>query len=196
MGDAMKFVFCEGPGDQMVIQSLASHLNLGINVEATGGKDNLSNFLKSLQTRPEFVRQQVVAMAILRDADHNAAAAFQSVRNFLQQNGFPTPAAAETFSNTDLRVGVFIVGVNGKGMIEDLCLSSVADRSEYPCVGAYFACITEKSGRADFSSKARLRVWMASHGDYDFRVGLAAAEGYWPWENPAFDSLKNFLRAL
>lgn len=196
MGDAMKFVFCEGSGDQLVIQSLARHLNLEVTVETTGGKDNLPNFLKSLQTRPEFARQQVETMAILRDADRDAAAAFQSAQNFLRQSGFPAPDVNGTFSNTPLRVGVFIVGVNGVGMIEDVCLNSVSDLPEFSCVDSYFACIAERSARSNSSSKAKVRVWMASHDDYDYRVGKAAEKGYWPWASPAFDPLKNFLKAL
>jgi hypothetical protein len=95
-----------------------------------------------------------------------------------------------------MRVGIFIVGVNGQGMIEDICLNSVGDRPEFACVHDYFACIAQKSTRTGFSSKAKVRVWMASHVDYELCVGKAAEEGYWPWESPAFDSLKNFLRAL
>jgi hypothetical protein len=37
---------------------------------------------------------------------------------------------------------------------------------------------------------------MASHRDYDLKVGLAAEKGYWPWESMAFDLLKDFLKRL
>ena len=79
-------------------------------------------------------------------------------------------------------------------MIEDLCLLSVSNRPEFPCVDDYFQCIAQRSGRQGFSSKARVRVWMASHVDYEYYVGKAAEKGYWPWESPVFDSLKEFLR--
>ena len=59
-----------------------------------------------------------------------------------------------------------------------------------------FRCIAEKSERKNFSSKSKIRVWMASHVDYEFYVGKAAAEGYWPWESPAFNSMKEFLRQM
>jgi len=120
MGDAMKFVFCEGKDDVAVLRSLASHLKLDVQVEEYGGKSNLANFLRTLSTRPEFVRQQVVAMAVLRDADADAAATFTSVRDTLLQNNFAAPDADGTFKEAAPRVGVFIVGVNGRGMIEDL----------------------------------------------------------------------------
>lgn len=192
----MKFVFCEGKDDVAVVRGLAAHLQLDLQVEEYRGKNNLSLFLNSLQKRPEFARQKVDGLAILRDANGDAKASFASVRDALQLNGFSSPNADATFSEAALRVGIFIVGVSGRGMIEDLCLQSVAAQPEFSCVDAYFNCITEKSGRRDFSSKAKVRVWMASHTDYDYRVGKAAEEGYWPWDTPAFDPLKNFLKAL
>jgi hypothetical protein len=196
MGDAMKFVFCEGKDDVAVVRGLASHLKLDIQVEEYGGKNNLPLFLGSLQKRPEFAQQKVDAMAILRDANGDSTASFASVRDALQRNGFPQPKTDATFSDSALRVGVFIVGVNGRGMIEDVCLNSVSDRPEFSCVDDYFVCIAQKSSRSNFSSKAKVRVWMASQVDYEYYVGEAAEGGYWPWENPAFDPLKNFLKAL
>jgi hypothetical protein len=197
MGDEMKkIVFCEGKDDVAVVRGLATHLGLDVEVESYDGKNQVPILLQSLLKRPEFAQQKVAAIAILRDADADSKAAFTSVRESLRQNNFEAPAADGAFSESALKVGVFIVGVNGRGMIEDLCLQSVSDQPEFPCVDSYFACITEKSGRSNFSSKGKVRVWMASHVDYDLRVGKAAEEGYWPWESPAFDSLKNFLKAL
>jgi hypothetical protein len=192
----MKFVFCEGKDDKAVIESLAKHMALDVRVEDIGGRDKLSNFLRELPKRPEFVQQQVTAMGIFRDANGDSKAAFQSVQDALRHNNFIPPDADGTFSNGTPRVGICIVGVDGRGMIEDVCLKSVSDRPEFPCVEEYFNCIAKKSSRSKFSSKARVRVWMASHVDYEYHVGKAAEEGYWPWENSAFDAIKNFLKAL
>jgi hypothetical protein len=196
MGDAMKFVFCEGKDDVAVVRGLATHLKLNLRVEAFGGKNNLPIFLESLQKRPDFAQQKVSGMAVLRDANGDSKSSFASVRDTLQRQGFPPPNADATFSGSALRIGIFIVGVNGRGMIEDVCLNSVSDQPDFACVENYFACIAQKSVRSGFSSKARVRVWMASHVDYDYHVGKAAEEGYWPWESPAFDSLKKFLQEL
>jgi hypothetical protein len=192
----MKFVFCEGKDDVAVVRGLAAHLKLDFQVEQYGGKNNLAPFLESLPKRPDFSQQKVEAMAILRDANGDSTASFASVRDALQRNGFPQPNADATFSDSALRVGIFIVGVKGQGMIEDVCLNSVSDQPEFLCVDDYFNCIAKKSSRSKFSSKAKVRVWMASHVDYEFHVGKAAEEGYWPWESPAFDSIKDFLKAL
>jgi hypothetical protein len=198
MGDAMKkIVFCEGKDDVAVVRGLTTHLGLDIEVESYDGKNKLPLLLQSLPKRPDFAQQKVAAIAILRDADADSNATFTSVRDTLKQNNFEAPAAADgTFSESALKVGVFIVGVNGRGMIEDLCLQSVSDQPEFSCVDSYFACIAQKSSRSNFPSKGKVRVWMASHEDFEFYVGKAAEEGYWPWASPAFDPLKNFLQAL
>ncbi|HTI99036.1 MAG TPA: hypothetical protein VL527_09145, partial [Dongiaceae bacterium] len=72
----------------------------------------------------------------------------------------------------------------------------VTSRPGYSCIDAYFDCITEQSGRSQFSSKAKVRVWMASQVDFEYHVGKAAQEGYWPWDDPAFAALTKFLREL
>lgn len=133
----------------------------------------------------------------MRDADDNGGAAFQSVRDALIANGFKGPDKNGGFVANGIRTGILIVGpLDGKGMVEDLCLNSVSDRPEFPCVDDYFNCITQKSKRKDFSSKAKLRAWMAAQEDFDLYIGKAAEKGYWPWENPAFDPIREFLRNL
>jgi hypothetical protein len=192
----MKFVFCEGKDDVAVVKGLAGHLGLVFRVEDFKGKNNLSNFLREVSKRPEFAQEQVTSIGILRDANGDANAALQSVRSALEQNSFSLPHADGTLSNGTPQVGICIVGVNGRGMIEDVCLKSVSDQPEFPCVDQYFTCIAKNSSRSKFSSKAWVRVWMASHVDFEYYVGEAAEEGYWPWDSPAFDLLKNFLNAL
>lgn len=192
----MKFVFCEGDDDVAVVKGLVKHLKLEITVEKYGGKDNLPNFLDSLPKRPEFAQQLVDTMAIIRDADGDSKSAFASVCNSLRRYEFAAPENNKQLSNSPLRVGVFIVGIGGRGMIEDVCLDSVSNQSGFNCVEAYFNCIAQNSERKEFSSKAKIRVWMASQVDHEYYVGKAATHGYWNWERPAFDSLRKFLKEL
>jgi hypothetical protein len=200
MGNAMsglkKFVFCEGKDDMAVVARLADYLRLDIVVKEYQGRNNLANALRTFALSPEFAQQQVAAIAILRDADANADAAFASVRDALGQNSFEAPATNCVFTSTTPRIGVFIIGVDGKGMLESLLLKSVEERPEFSCLDAYFACVARYSLRDEFHPKARFRVWMASQDDYKDDAGKAAEKGYWPWESPAFDSLKKFLLAL
>jgi hypothetical protein len=194
----MKFIFCEGLDDVAVIRGVASSIGLNdIRIEPFLGKNRLQDFLKEVKTRPEFAQNRVTAIGIIRDADDNGNAAFQSVHNALLVNDFAAPNRNGAFVSNGIKTGILIVGPKaGNGMVEDLCLNSVSNRPEFSCIDDYFNCITEKSGRKNFSSKAKVRVWMASHLDYELYVGKAAMEGYWPWESPAFDSMKQFLQQL
>ena len=138
-----------------------------------------------------------MSIGIVRDADDDGAGAFQSVRDALLAHGFAAPDANGEFVEGAIKIGVFIIGPNnGRGMLVDLCLQSVSDRREFGCVEEYFRCVSEKSERKEFSSKARFRAWMASHTDLRSRLGLAAEKGYWPWESTVFDPLKDFLKRL
>lgn len=199
MNGQVKFVFCEGGDDLAVVKGVSQSIGLSdLRIEAFLGKDKLRDFLAEVQKRPEFVQEKVAAIAVVRDADHDENAAFTSVRDSLQASGFnPCPDRNGGIAGTERKIGILVIGANeGQGTIEDLCLKSVSDRPEFPCVENYFRCITEKSGRSPISPKARIRVWMASHVDYELYVGKAAEAGYWPWENPVFERLKTFLRAL
>ncbi len=194
----MKFVFCEGKDDLAVIQGVAVSIGLNdLNIEFFSGKDNLTHFLKAARLRPEFSRNQVSAVGIVRDADEDGQAAFQSVRAAMLANGFNAPEKSGGVAAGEILTGVMIIGPNdGKGMIEDLCLKSVSNLPEFPCVEDYFRCVSQKRGRADFSAKAKVRAWLATQSDHDLRVGKAAEAGYWPWQSPAFEPLKVFLKKL
>lgn len=135
----MEFVFCEGGDDLAVINGVAGSIGLAdIQVEPFKGKDKLRNFLRDVQTRPEFSRNQVTAVGIVRDADADGVAAFQSVRDALLANGFKAPNGNGGFAVNGIKTGILIVGPKGgKGMVEDLCLNSVNDRPEFPCVDDY-----------------------------------------------------------
>jgi hypothetical protein len=193
-----KFVFCEGGDDVAVIKGVAQSNEIpDLIVEPFLGKNQLRSFLGALQKRPEFAQNTVASIGIVRDADDDGAAAFQSVRDALISNGFASPDSSGAVTEEAVKVGILIIGPNdGRGMLEDMCLNSISDRPEFACVDDYFRCVAEKSERKDFSSKAKVRAWMASHPDYDLYVGKAAEKGYWPWASPAFDQLKDFLRRL
>jgi hypothetical protein len=92
--NGLKFVFCEGKDDLAVITGVAQSIGIaGLNIEPFGGKNKLREFLRDLQTRPEFAQKKVAGVGVVRDADQDAGAAFQSVRDSLLANGFPTPEA-------------------------------------------------------------------------------------------------------
>jgi hypothetical protein len=194
----LKFVFCEDGDDVAVVRGVAALIALpDIRIEPFLGKNNLPHFLRDIKTRPEFAQNKVAAIGILRDADDDDVGAFRSVCDALTAHGFGRPNSNGGFASGDVRVGVLVIGPkNGKGMIEDLCLNSVSDLPQFGCVDEYFQCIVQKGGWQQFSSKAKVRAWMASQLDYELYVGKAAEKGYWNWASPVFDAMKEFLKQL
>jgi hypothetical protein len=82
-------------------------------------------------------------------------------------------------------------------MLEELCLDSAQPDGALPCMDAYFQCVQRQAGRQTNNlAKASVHAWLASQIEPDKRLGEAAKSGYWPWNSPAFDSLKQFLTNL
>jgi hypothetical protein len=194
----MKLVLCEGPDDEAVIRGLCKDRALtGLTVEAYLGRDNLANVLAELPKRPEFVRQEVVSLGITLDANADADASWRLLCDAVRGSFGVSLTQRGVFVGSKPRIGGFIVsGPDGKGMLEDLCLGAVSAKPGYDCLEAYFKCLTERTGRKDYHSKAKFRGWMASQSDYELHVGKAAVEGYLPFDHAAFDPLRNFLVAM
>jgi len=191
-----KLLIGEGAEEVRFFNAMLSHLKLGdIRVEEYGGKRKLSRYLQELVIRPSY--REVISIGITRDADDNASSAFQSICGVLTNIGLAAPAATEVFVGDRPKVGIFILP-NGRnaGMLEDLCRDAIQAYPDMQCVDEYFKCIHQKANRQPNNpAKARVHAWLASQVEPDRRLGEAAESGYWPWNSPAFDSLKQFLRS-
>ena len=170
-----------------------------IEIRNMGGVDELDAYLDTLPNISGFDR--VTSLGLIRDAETEAAElAFESVCHSLRQAGLPVPTRPMTpLVGEGRQVSVFILPdcVNS-GTLETLCLQSVQADPVMTCVDDYFRC-AESHGAVvptRWLSKARVRAFLASRPRPHLLVGQAAHEGYWPWDNSAFDLLKQFLRAL
>ncbi len=187
----------EGDDEVAFFQALIASLNIDdIQVEKSGGKDRLPLYLKELPRRPGVER--VVALGVTRDADLDCADGFAKVCGALNASGFGFPSAPGQIQSGLLRVGVFIMPDNQRpGMLEDLCLDSVATDPALSCVDEFFRCVAKVAARQPGNlAKARIQAWLASHVEPDNRLGLAAQKKYWPWNAAAFQPLIQFLQAL
>jgi hypothetical protein len=190
-----KVVLCEGPFDQAVLSQLAKAQGLDIDIRIYGGKDNLKNFMPAFRKQADFAK--VETLLVTRDADESEEDAFKSVRDTLKNSDLLPPSGNGTFScGGTPKVGVFIIGVDGRGAMEDLCLTSVRDRPEFPCVEQHFVC----TGRGEPNSKLRAWAWLVSYPDFEctaIRGAVGKAEtDYWNLEHAVFDPLKAFLKAM
>ena len=194
----MKLVICEGPGDVSVISGLAKASGLtDMSFEYYGGRNKLEAFLRELPKRPDFTRREVESLAVTIDAEQNGAASWQKVQNAIRQGFGIELTTRSVFQGDSPKIGGFVIaGSDDKGMLEDLCLASVQDKPGFPCLAEYFRCLVEKTERKEYHAKAKFRAWMASQSDFELHAGKAADKGYLPWDSAAFDSLRQFLKAL
>ncbi|RMD58732.1 hypothetical protein D6833_12510, partial [Candidatus Parcubacteria bacterium] len=168
----------------------------GIQIMPIVGKEQLRPNLNALVLSPGF--SQITSLSIVRDANANPVAAFQSVRDALRAANLPAPDHPLKIVGGKPRVAVLILpGENSPGMLEDLCLKAVAEDPAMFCVEQYFKCLEQKRlSLPDNMSKAKVQVFLASRPRADLRLGEAAEKGYWPWDHDAFQMVKDFINML
>lgn len=192
-----KLLLGEGKEEVQFCEALCRFLGItDIQIEQYGGTGGLRPYLRLIPARPGFAA--LAALAVLRDADNDAAAAFQSVCGGLQAAGLTARPAHGQFAGAAPRVGVFILPDGQRpGMLEDLCLDSVQSHAAIPCVQAFFQCVQQQTNQLPGNmAKARVHAWLASRPVPDRRLGEAAQAGEWPFADVAFAELGRFLQSL
>ncbi|MGH7173109.1 MAG: DUF3226 domain-containing protein [Gemmataceae bacterium] len=194
-----KLLLGEGKDEARFFNALLGELGItDVQVVDYGGKTKLKDYVEALAQTPVSGFAGLISLAITRDADVDATAAFASAAAALANVGLTVPSAHGRFAGTNPQVGVWILPDGSTpGMLEDLCLASVQTDLALPCVDEYFQCVQQRAGRQPNNiAKARLHVWLASQAEPDKRLGEAAEKGYWPWDAPAFQPLIRFLQLL
>lgn len=166
-----------------------------------GGKDQFPAKLPAALNIPGF-RQNCRAYAIIRDADLSADASFDSIKGLLAKFSQPVPSQRGIFTvGTVPRVGVYIMPGNSEtGMLESLCMQSVADHAIIPCIDAFMQCVEVVAGPPSNPHKFRAKSFLAARSSADAKdcpsVGIAAQRGYWSLDHACMTDLRNFLRQL
>lgn len=197
---ATKLIAVEGKEEVNFLCALRDSLGIGdMEIRDIAGKYVLPTKLKSLVNTSGF--NNVISFGVMRDADANAQAAFQSVCDALRNAGQAVPVEPLKVvrgTRGKPRVVVLILphGSN-QGMLEDVCLQSVVGDPAMTCVGEYFQCVKRNLGSLPSNlSKAKVHAFLSSRDQPDLRLGEAAQKGYWLWDNQAFDQVKQFLSML
>ncbi len=195
-----KLLIVEGTHDKGFFESLIKHLALNdIQVMPIGGKDQLPSRLEALKNADNF--DTVITLGIMRDADDNPKGAFQSICDALKKNKLPVPSKQLALSKGKKQKTAIMIfpETSKKGMLEDVCLESVKDSEEMKCVSEYLKCIKDSTGQLPEKhkmSKSKIQALLAIKPEPGLHLGLAALEGYWQWEDSAFDKVKEFLKLL
>jgi hypothetical protein len=193
-----KQLLVEGRSAEVLFEALLNRLTLSdIQIQNFGSKDELPGFLKALSSAPGF-REQVTSVGIIRDAETDARAAFQSVCGALRGAGLAVSAQVIVPAGQSPQVRVLILpDATMPGMLETICLRSVAADPVLECIEQYFKCVQQCTvSLPNNMDKARVQAFLASRSRPGLLLGQAARAGYWPWDSVAFDALKQFLRLL
>src|SRR5581483_5776638 len=168
-----------------------------IQLQNYGGNHEMRIFLAALRNAPEF-KERVQSLGIIRDAEADATAAFQSVCDVLEHVNLDRPVRPEQFVGNQPRVGIFLFPDGSRaGMLETLCLEAIGNDPVIECVIEYFDCVKRKVGALPNNlEKARLRTFLASRPRPHLQLARAIDAGYIPCNSSCFDGIKNFLRSL
>ena len=196
-----KIIAVEGPDDDHFFDALLRRMNIrDYDIRFVGGKDEFKNKLPALKNVTGFFNADgspfVTHLAVIRD--ENGDNAFASVTNILKQEGFTPPTKHGEFSNSNPKIGIFIMpGTKVKGtMLEDLCLKTVEEHPAMKCVDDFVSCASELDIKPKNIPKAKAQTFLAAQPVIVNSVGLGAQKDYWNFESSALDELKQFLSIL
>jgi hypothetical protein len=187
----------EGVEEVRFFTALLKHLGIqGVQVEQCAGKRVFKKYFSAQAVRSGFDR--VDSIVIVQDADDNPDGTLASVCETVRVCGLTPPSRHADFSDGRPRVGVFIMPDGSRpGMLESLCVDSVAEDAAMECVRDFLECVRDRCGRVPSPiEKAQTHAWLASRAAPDKRLGEAAEAGYWPWDHAAFMGLVEFLRRI
>ncbi len=191
-----KLLLVEGKDEEVFVNVLLEYLHItDVQIQNMGGKDKFPRKILVLPTADGF--ENVQLLGILRDAEDNPAkSTFDSVCSDLKRVDLPLPQALTSFSATKPSIGVFVMPNNNRaGMLEDLCLESLANTDEITHTDGFFTKTNVTSSAKDFS-KRRVQAWLSVAHKEEYlqrEVGRAAEAGFWNFSHPCFDGLKAFL---
>jgi hypothetical protein len=201
-------IVCEGRDDERFLINMLNHLGLSsIRVEYVEGESRFRPYIRNLRARPSF--SDLRGLAIVRDADTDAAAKFRHTGVLLRELGYPVPLAPATVTKgrfpasesgqigADGVTGIVVLPpAQSVGALEDLCLDAIAGDPSLPCVDQLLTCVASSAGIAwpeQYRSKARLNVWLGSRADPRHRLRDAISAGLFPMSHNAFGPIRQFL---
>ena len=166
-----------------------------IQVRNYGGIGELRDYLGGFVKRPDF--GYVKNLGLVRDAEHSAQSAFQSVQDALTEVGLSSPRQVAVRSEAHPAVTVLIWPSHDQpGMLETLLCQSFAEDPLTECIDNFFACLDERSVSIKRPDKARARVYLTTKPEAHVSVGVAAQKKYWNLEHAAFAPVHAFIQGL
>src|SRR5574344_1958753 len=201
-----KMLLVEGKDEILFFDALLKYLAIdAVYVTCAEGKDNIANEYAVQSKRSGF--SAVTRIGFVRDAEaQEAELPFKRICKVMKKYTPELPVPEKTgvvVSSGEYRTGIFIMPDCSKpGMIEDLCLASVANEELLTKAQVYVAdaesIYTAKGETAkQFNRpKALVQTYLAGNVPIVAGLGTAALKGVWNFDDPVFDGIKRFCREL
>lgn len=158
---ATKQLLVEGADAARFFQAFLAALDLsGWQVHNFGGNSELPGFLKAVALMSGF--NDIASLAIIRDAETDPQAAFQSVCAALRKASLAAPGKSSAFSSGRPQVGVFILpDSSSAGMLESICLRAVATDRPSPVLKRISSAWRGPvcSGQSTWKRRGSRRFW-------------------------------------
>jgi len=186
----------EGKDEVNFFEALLKHLGItGFDIRDVGGKDKFKKKLPALAHTSGF--SDIEVLVVVRDADNDPDAAFDSVRKVLRSQKLEPPDRMNQFSDGNPRIGIFIMpGNSDTGMLEDLCLKTVEEHPAMECVNAFIDCASGLNDPPKIVAKAKAQAFLAAMPEIVNSVGVGAQKGYWNFDSDELDNLRSFIDNL
>ena len=165
-------------------------------IKQFGGKSDLLLKLDTFVT--PLLLAEKTKIAVIADADGNAAGTFESLQNKLLQLTGQTVPAAGTWTGGTPDIGVFITpdGTNS-GEIETLVWrawsADPANSAARACIEQYRNCMTAAGFHAKSPDKGLVSSLLAIRYDEDPRLGPGARTKVFDLNHPEFATIRGFL---
>ena len=191
-----KVVVVEGKDEIDFFESLLRYLEItDVEVHEVAGKGNFKRKLPALVRMHGF--SDVEALVVIRDADNDANAAFDSIRNLLIKQDLDPPEQVNQFSQGEPKIGIFIMpGNSDTGMLEDLCLKTVKNHPAMECVEIFIDCASKLDEMPKNLTKAKAQAFLAAMPEPGNTTGIGALKGYWDFDSEELTDLKTFVNNL
>lgn len=191
-----KVIAVEGKDEVNFFNALLKDIGItDFEIRDVGGKQQFKNKLPALVRMSGF--SDVEVLAIIRDADNDANAAFKSISNILRKEGLKPATEAAQFSEGRPKIGIFIMpGNSDAGMLEDLCLKTVENHPAMDCVRPFVNCISELEESPNNIVKAKAQAFLAAMPELANSIGVGAQKGYWNFKSEKLTDLKSFIDNL
>jgi hypothetical protein len=174
-----------------------------IRVEVFAGKNQLPDYLTTLNLRPGF--EDLKVLAIVRDADEDAGAALASVIDHIRRSGLTAPerhgqfVSAASFDSRSRSVGIFVTPDGATpGALESLYLQSLVQGPLVECVREFMRCVEPEVQYTRIAqlAKVEFHAWLSTCPEPGILPGQALDANYLNRDSAAFAPLRRFLSDL